>query len=135
MSQENIEIARRFVSLGERRPEDLTDDLLKQFFDPDVEWIPLPQGVLAGNTYVGFDGIRRFSIDFFAAWDELVVEPQEFRDEGDLVVAVMRMRGRMHELEIDEMWSGLFTFHNGRIIRVEAFSNPHEALEAAGFAR
>ncbi len=132
MSRENVEIVRRFIGSGDRQPEELTDDFLNEFFDPDVEWLPIPQGVLAGSRYVGFEGIRRFWTDFFAAWDELVVEPREFREAGDFVVGVARMRGRMHELEIDELWSAVFTLREGRILRVQAFASRDGALKAAG---
>jgi ketosteroid isomerase-like protein len=130
MSQQNVEKVRRFLAaFGNRQAEDLTDDALKQFFDSEVEWIPIPQGVLAGNRYLGFEGIRRFWADFIAARDELSVEPQEFREAHDLVVAVLRMRGRMHELDIDEVWSGLFKLRNGRIVRVQGFASRDGALE------
>jgi ketosteroid isomerase-like protein len=87
---------------------------------------------LAGSKYEGYDGIRRFAADFYAAWDELRTEPQEFLDVGDQVVVILRMSGRMHELEIDEVWSGLSTFRNGRIVRIEGFATREGALEAAG---
>ena len=132
MSRENVEVVRRFYAIGNRPLEELTDDLLSAFFDPEVEWVPIPQGVLGGNKYVGFEGLRRFWTDFIGAWDELAVEPQEFLEAGDLVVGVARMKGRMHELEIDEVWSALFTLRNERIVRVQAFASQDGALEAAG---
>jgi ketosteroid isomerase-like protein len=132
VSQENVEIVRRFIGIGVRQPGELTDDLLAEFFDPQVEWVPVPQGILAGSRYAGFEGIRRFSTDFFAAWDELVVEPQEFHEVGDVVVAIARMKGRMHELEIDEPWSAVFTLRDRRIVRVQGFASRDGALEAAG---
>ena len=135
MSQENVEIVRRiFDTIGESQPDDLSDDVLAQLFEPDVEWVPVPQGVLAGARYQGYEGIRRFAADFFAAWDELRVEPQEFREVGDQVAVLMRMRGRMHELELDEAWSGLYTIRNGRISRIQGFASTRGALEAAGLA-
>ena len=130
-----MEIVRRaFAVLGEAQPEELTDQALNDFYDPGVEWVPIPQGVLAGNSYVGFEGIRRFSADFVAAWDELRFEPKEFRQSGDRVIAVIRMRGRMHELEVDGVWSGLFTLRNERIVRVQGFASRGGALEAAGLS-
>jgi ketosteroid isomerase-like protein len=135
MSEQNVEVVRRaFAVLGDAQPEELTDHALNAFYDPGVEWVPIPQGVLAGNRYVGFEGIRRFSADFIAAWDELRFEPEEFRQSGDRVIAVIRMRGRMHELEVDEVWSGLFTLRNERIVRVQGFASRGGALEAAGLS-
>ena len=53
MSEENVGVVRRaFAALGDAKPEDLTDDVLREFFDPAVEWVPVPQGVLAGGSYL-----------------------------------------------------------------------------------
>jgi hypothetical protein len=38
----------------------------------------------------------------------------------------------MHELEIDEVWSSLFTNRDARIVRVQSFATREGALEAAG---
>jgi ketosteroid isomerase-like protein len=133
MSEESVEIVRRaFDTLRESQPDELTDDALRGVFDPEVEWVPVPQGLLAGSQYHGYEGIRRFAADFFAAWDDLRVEPQEFRESDGRVVVVLRMQGQMHELELDEVWSGLFTLRDGRVIRVQGFASPDGALEAAG---
>jgi hypothetical protein len=66
---------------------------------------PVPQGVLAGGRYVGFEGLRRFWTDFFGAWDEISVEPEEFSEGDDLIAARVQMRGRMQDIEVDEVWS------------------------------
>jgi ketosteroid isomerase-like protein len=141
MSQENVEIVRRFFAFfepfaGRIEPDEVADRLpdaaLGEFFDPELEWVPIPQGLLAGSTYSGFDGFRGFVADFIAAWDEIHAEPQEFVDRGDQVVVIFRVRGRMHELEIDEVWSHLYTLRNGRIVRVQSFASREGALEAAG---
>ena len=91
--------------------------------------------MLAGNSYVGFEGIRRFAADFVSAWDEISVEAQDLREAGDRVVAILQMRGRMHDVDIDELWSGLYTFRNGRILRVQGFVSRDGALEAAGLSK
>ncbi|MEK6252241.1 MAG: nuclear transport factor 2 family protein [Actinomycetota bacterium] len=136
MSQENIELSRRvFAELARANELDeveRTDAALEEFFDPDVEWVPVPQGLLAGSTYQGYEGIRRFWADFVSAWDEYLMEPQEFLDAGDQVVVIVRVRGRMHKLEINEVWSVLNTFRDGRIVRVQGFTSRDGALEAAG---
>jgi hypothetical protein len=123
MSQENVEVARRavafFVGLGgpieaDQAADRMSDSALQEFLDPEVELIPVAQGLLGGNTYKGYEGIRRFWGDFFSAWDEFHAEPKQFLDADPQVVVVLRMRGRMHELEVDEVWSQLMTFRNGR---------------------
>jgi ketosteroid isomerase-like protein len=133
MPEENVEVVRQsFAVLGDAQLEELTDRVLSEFFDPGVEWVPVPQGVLSGNRYLGFEGIRRFVADFVAAWDEFRSEPEEFRESDGRVIAVIRIGGRMHDLEVDEVWSALFTLRDERIVRVEAFATREGALEAAG---
>ena len=41
----------------------------------------------------------------------------------------------MHDVDIDELWSGLYTFRNGRILRVQGFVSRDGALEAAGLSK
>jgi len=132
MPQENVEIVRRFYAIVNRPLEELTDDLLSEFFDPEVKYYTIQRGILAQLTYLGFGGLRRLSIDFFGAWDEVTLEPQEVREAGDdLVIGVVRVNGRMRELKIEENWSALFTLRNARIIRVQAFGSREGAFEAA----
>jgi hypothetical protein len=50
------------------------------------------------------------------------VKPKALRDAGAVVLADLRMRGRRRELEIDEVWSAVFTLREGRIVRVQAFA-------------
>jgi ketosteroid isomerase-like protein len=137
MSDEGlVEVVRGFFDeFASPEPGEFSDDALGALFDPEVDWVPLRQGVLAGNTYSGFDGLRRFRNDFWGAWDELYVEPVEIRLSGDQVVAVFRMRGRMRDVKVDELWSALFTFRNRRIVRVLPFSSPEGATDAAGLSR
>jgi hypothetical protein len=52
MSQENVEIVRRFYAIVNRPPEGLTDDLLSELFDPEVEYDTIPRGILAEPTYL-----------------------------------------------------------------------------------
>jgi hypothetical protein len=133
MSQENVEVVERFlIEIGVPHHADLADDLLSEFFDAEVEWIPIPQGVLSANRYVGFDGIRGFAGDFLAAWDEMVIEPESLQDAGDVIVAHSRMRGRVPKLEIDEVWVAIFTLRDRKIIRVQALATRGESLEVAG---
>jgi hypothetical protein len=89
--------------------------------------------MLGGATYAGFEGIRRFWTDFLGAWDELTLEVQEIREAGDdLVVGVVRAKGRMREREVDEVFSAVFTLRSARIVRVQAFGGREGAIDAAG---
>jgi ketosteroid isomerase-like protein len=135
MPQENVEIVRRFYAIGDRPIAELTDDFLSELVDPEVEYDTIPHGMLGGKTYAGLEGIRRFWTDFLGAWEELTLEVQEIREAGDdLVVGVVRARGRMREREIDQVFAAVFTFRSARIVRVQAFGGREGAFEAAGLS-
>ena len=51
MSQENVEVVKRFLGFGNFQAEALPDDRLSELFDPKVEWIPIPKGLLSESSY------------------------------------------------------------------------------------
>jgi ketosteroid isomerase-like protein len=140
VSRENVELVRRFyaelASEGSPREFDqrLTDDALARFLDPAIEWVAVPDSVLAVESYRGFDGVRRFWSEFLSTWESYRVEPLRCDDAGDQVAVVVHIVGRTHELEIDETRSSLLTVRDGRIVRVDSFADPSGAREAAGLA-
>jgi ketosteroid isomerase-like protein len=135
MSEENVEAVRELfaafqgVDVGnfERRLDEV-----REIVDPEVEWVAAPHSLLASEEYRGYDGVRRFWTQFLSAWDEYGVQVDELIDAGDHVVAVLRLRGRTNELEVDEARSSLITLRDGRIVRIEPFASKDDALEAAG---
>jgi ketosteroid isomerase-like protein len=138
MSAQNVELVHRlFGELAAGFPVDqvdshLNDAALEQFFDPDVEWIPVAQSLLATDSYRGYEGVRRFWREFLSTWDDYAIEAEEFLDAGDQVAVRMRLTGRTHDVEVDELWSSLSTIRDGRVVRVQGFTTPDGALEAAG---
>jgi ketosteroid isomerase-like protein len=140
MSRENVALVRRlFAELASGFPVDeverqLSDEVLAEFFDPNVEWVPVTQSLLAVESYRGYGGVRRFWTEFLSTWDQYAIDLREAFDAGDQVAVVMRLAGRTHDLEVDETWSSLHTVRDGRIVRVEGFSNRDGALKAAGLS-
>jgi ketosteroid isomerase-like protein len=141
MSQENVETVRGVFALATEFSGGLTADeierylsdaALRGYFDPEIEWVPVPQSILATRSYEGYEGVRRFWTDFLSAWDEYSVEPVEFVDCGDQVAVIMRMTARTHGVEIDELWSSLSTLRDGKVVRVQGFTSRDGALEASG---
>jgi ketosteroid isomerase-like protein len=129
VSRENVEIVRRALDVLDF--QHLDDDVMTEFFDPDVEWRATPESLLAATTYHGYDGISRFWRDLFSAWDRYDIEPREFVDLGEQVAVVTRIRARTRHIEVDEQWSALLTLRDGRIVRFEGFSTPEGARHAA----
>ena len=138
MSRENIELVRRLyrelASEGSTREfeQRLTDEALRPFLDPGIEWVPVAHSLLAIESYRGFDGVRRFWGEFLSTWTNYKVEPLSFSDAGDQVAVVVHIVGRTHELEVDETRSSLLTLREGRVVRVQSFADPDGASEAAG---
>jgi ketosteroid isomerase-like protein len=97
--------------------------------DPEIEWVPVTDSVLAGS-YRGFDGVRRFWGEFLSAWETYRVEPLSFDDAGDRVAVVLHIVGRTHGLEVDETRSSLLTVRAGRVVRVESFGDRDGAHRA-----
>jgi hypothetical protein len=66
VSQENVELVRRLYrelagpGSAQEFQERLTDDVLSALLDPEIEWVPVPDSLLAVDRYRGFDGVRRF---------------------------------------------------------------------------
>lgn len=138
MSEENVELVRRLyaelASEGSSRDFDqrLTDEALSRFLNPGIEWVPVPDSVLAVDRYRGFEGVRRFWGEFLSAWESYRVEPLRFDDVGDQVAVVVHIVGRTHDLDVDETRSSLLTVRDGRVVRVESFADAEGAREAAG---
>src|SRR5262245_31763089 len=143
MSEENVEVVRRFLASwgelgGQTEPKPiadlLPDALLEEFLDPDVELIPSADGLLGGNRYRGYEGVRGFWADFFTAWDEFWVEPQRLIDHGAQVLSIVHMRGRAHGLDVNEDWSHIWTVRQGRIVRSQTFRTADGTIKAAGLS-
>jgi ketosteroid isomerase-like protein len=138
VSQENIELVRRLyaelASEGSTREigQRMSDDALGRFLDPEIEWVPVTESLLAVDSYRGFDGVRRFWGEFLSAWETYRVETLSLDDAGDRVAVVVHIVGRTHELEVDETRSSLLTVRDGRVVRVESFADPDGARQAAG---
>jgi ketosteroid isomerase-like protein len=60
---------------------------------PDFELKPPDPGIVP-QTYRGPEEARRAFEDFFAPFDHAVVEPQEFFERGDRIVAFFVQRAR-----------------------------------------
>ena len=71
--------------------------------DPEIEFFGPTATVLnEGKCYRGHDGMRRYLRDAEALWEELELEPQKYREVGNHVVVLGRVRARARDgLELD----------------------------------
>jgi ketosteroid isomerase-like protein len=100
---------------------------------PDVEIRDRPESPDA-SVYHGHDGARaafRVTIEMF---DEVKMEPEEFFAEGDDLVVVLRLRGLGKEsgVPVEERLAHHWQLRDGLAARLQVYSDPADALAAAG---
>jgi ketosteroid isomerase-like protein len=120
MSQENVEIVRRFLVVD-------LDELLA-YVDPDIVWNPVEE-----SSAQGPEAVRASTERWKSAWGNYELIPEGFVDMGDRVVATVRFRarGRGSGVEVDARLYDVFTLRDGKIVRMDQFTEQSEALEAA----
>jgi ketosteroid isomerase-like protein len=133
MSQENVEVVRRVFEAAGRR--DTTGVLA--LYHPEVEWDTsgtVPGDVMGRSVYRGHDGVRTFFREFYEAWEKIEYNLEELVDADDQVVSVLtiRGRGRASGIELERHTTGVWTIHDGKIVRVIWFPTRQDALEAVG---
>ena len=123
MSQENVEIVRRFLSVDV--------DAAMPYADPGIVWNPVEELPTQGH-----EAVRASLAHWIADWDDYKVMPEEFVDSGDCVVVTVRLRGRGRGsgIEIGALFYDVYTVRDGKIVRMDQFTERAEALEAVGLA-
>jgi ketosteroid isomerase-like protein len=149
MSQENVEIVRRYYEAARRffdaywkNPRSLasaleTEDFpegtaVLSYLHPEVECKPGASALL-GGTVRGHLGMARMWDEFLAAADDYVVTLGELVDIGDdqvLAVVEWSFRGKLSEMSLDARGFVLYTLRGGMITREEAYLDRKDALEA-----
>jgi ketosteroid isomerase-like protein len=121
MSQENVEIVRRFLVV-----EDFDEALT--YADPGIVWNPVEEAAAQGH-----DAVRASTARWKGEWDDYELSPEEFADMGDRVVVTVRFRarGRGSGVEVDARLYDVFTLRDGKIVRMDQFAEQSDALEAA----
>jgi len=137
MSEENVEFVQGIVDAHQ------LGDFATVFaaYDPAIEWrtgdARTAQWSDFEPVYHGHEGVRTFWRTWFAAWETVDFEYEEFIDAGDQVLSILsqRMRGRTSGVELEwNSYAQVWTIRDGKVIRVEFFANRDEALEATGLS-
>jgi len=98
---------------------------------PDAEWLPI-KGKLEGTVYRGHEGVRRFLAELAEDFEDVRLESPAVSERGDMVVVCggYRARGVASGVELAFPLTQVAQFRDGKIVRLEAYSDPSEALEA-----
>ncbi|MDQ3102366.1 MAG: nuclear transport factor 2 family protein [Actinomycetota bacterium] len=129
MSQDNVEIVRRAFAYEMCRVGDRAE--AEAIFDPRVVMNPSDEG----PSY-GFEAMRADYERWASAFEELSVTIEEIIDAGDqvLVVAHHEGRGRSSGVKVDTRFYEVYTVCEGKVSRVDEFTERADALEAAGLS-
>jgi ketosteroid isomerase-like protein len=131
MSQENIENVRRGIDAWNRG--DLDEWLAG--FAPEAELQTTGRFADRG-VYRGRAGLKRYWAEIREDMEELSLSISDLRATGDrvFIAAMASGRGRRSKARIEgPLWLA-DTFRDGLIVRVETYTDPDEALEAAGLS-
>jgi ketosteroid isomerase-like protein len=131
MSREDVEIVRRAAEEYNRAGVEALHD----FLHPDVEFTEDPRFPEAG-VYRGRDAVEAYFREFRQQMAGHAMEVEEIIDAGADVVAVVRerARGTSSDAEVDWRAAFVWTLRSGTAVRVRAYLDPAEALEAVGLS-
>jgi ketosteroid isomerase-like protein len=128
MPEQNVERFQRIrPQLSERRTLD------RELLAEDAEWIN-PSDAVETGTRRGADSFLQAIASVFEGWEESVFEIERVLENGDDVIALgeLRTRGRTAGLEASGPHGEIWTFKNGKVIRMRWFQTHAETLAAAG---
>src|SRR5271163_3646846 len=91
---------------------------------------------LDGSGYRGREGAERFAADTSENWAELQIIAEEFRDLGDRVLVLGRMKGRGKGsgVPVDQPFVTILDFRDYRVWRSRVYLDHAEGLRVAGLS-
>jgi ketosteroid isomerase-like protein len=130
VSTRNIELVRESIEAANRG--DL--EWLLEHAASDIE---LRSRGVAGEPvlYTGPAGIREYFRDMADIWQSMESAPEDIRELGDRVIAIVnrRLRGRGSGIDVEDKIGIIFELRDGVAVRVSTYRNVEEALAEAGF--
>ncbi len=99
----------------------------------DAEWVN-PHDAVEPGTRRGAAGFNDAIRSVFATWDDVRFDIERTIENGDAVIALGALCGRVHAagMEIDSPHGQIWTFREGLVVRMQWFNSHAETLEAAG---
>jgi ketosteroid isomerase-like protein len=137
MSQENVEIVRRAIGvMSQDAAEDEARTAAVQRLAPGVEFEEDPRFPEA-RTYRGRVEVLSYFTEFVSQFEHFVLDVEDLVASGtDDVLCCLHIhgRGKGSSAAFDVRAGWIFTVRDGEVVRIRAFLNRAEALEAAGLS-
>jgi ketosteroid isomerase-like protein len=121
---------RAIIEVINERGSDAGFDL----YDPEVEFYEDPRFPQA-QVFRGREEVAGYFRRFTASFAHYRFEIEDLRDAGDeRVMAVLResARGKASGVDVERRSGWVFTFRNGKALRLEIYLDPGDALKAVG---
>ena len=138
MSQQNVEVVRRFYDTNVGRYDRYREDpsALWQVLAPDIEWHPLTGALVEGTPYKGHEGIKTYFEDLTEAWEHSELTADRFIDADDVVLVLGHIHaiGRGSGLEMETPVAWIWRLRNGQAVYMRVYLDRREALEALGLS-
>jgi uncharacterized protein len=96
----------------------------------DFEWTNPPE-IVGAHGGTGRDEFARYLRSISEVWDDFRCEPEEFRRVGDLLLVVVREggRGKLSGAPVEHRLVHVWTFRDGKAVRLEGFVHTRDALQ------
>jgi ketosteroid isomerase-like protein len=144
MPSENMELLKTiqfdgadFVQLFQADPGELPADAIAVLApDLEVRFVPMSPG--ERPSYHGVEGLIEGWRDWLTPWETYFLEVEDFIDEGDdVIVTLARVRARTGRdgVAVEHSPAAVWTFENGKVVRVQFYLDRGEAFEAARLER
>ena len=110
------------------------DQARLDLYHPDVTYEDYDLPDHAGEVFHGPAGVVEAMTSWAEPYEEMTNELERIVGSGDCLVAIHRFRARARHtgIEFDQPSAYVYTFRDGKIIRIQGYWDPQEALAAAG---
>jgi ketosteroid isomerase-like protein len=133
MTAGDVEIVRRGYDAFNRGDVGAVLEVL----DPQVVW-HAPPILPESGTFHGREEVRRWLESYGDAWEETRVDVEDIREEGDRVVAQVRVSGRGRGSGVPVSGNSdlhVWRVRDGLVYSVRMYQGMRDALEAEGLTR
>ncbi len=135
MSQENVEVVRRFIDEYGDAPPDM-QRFVADRYEPDADYYPVRKFPEARPCH-GVEEIARFWAEYRDAWDRYEVAVKELIPVGDdrvLVHSSLQAEGRGSGVKLEGDFYQCVWLRHGRFFRWEDHLTAKGALRALGLS-